>query len=350
MVFLMLGSVWMNSPRRVDGFLRVYLWGALFAALYGLRQFVFGLAPFELERISMFGSIASEIEKLGRTRIPSSFGDPATFAFVMMSGVLLLPIIRFRPILPPVIRRCYLLVLGLFLFGLLMSLVRGPLVACAVAVAFLFVIQQGRVLTRIVQLLGMAIVAVILFFLLNYAVINGIFVQSDNELLKAVDRILTSVWTAVPLPVDLESLTWQQRSLRTLSVETRQSGWQQAITFLLENPWGGGIGAMTEGRRELGFSVGDVGFMRFGMELGWFGLFAFLGLFFSIPWVAYRKLRLISDKSTVVLGYQLLALWVGYFVASQGAPYLYTEILSAAVWTVAGILLNLDIIAKVSSQ
>jgi len=46
------------------------------------------------------------------------------------------------------------------------------------------------------------------------------------------------------------------------------------------------------------------------------------------------------------LGYQLLAVWVGFFVAMLGTCYLHTEILSGIMWTTGGILLNLDLIAK----
>lgn len=346
MGFLVLSSVWMNSARRVDGFLKVYLLGALFAALYGLRQFVFGLAPFELDRLYMFGLPFIEIASLGRTRIGSSFGEPATFAFVMMSAILILPITRLRPILPKVIQRNYLWAFGLLLAGLLMALVRGPLVALVVAAAFLFAIRRRRLQTKIVQAFALAIVAVVLVFALNYVVVGGVLADSEDQSVRAVNQVLTSVWSAIPMPVDLDSLTWQQRGLRTLSVTYRQNAWQEGLAFLLNNPLGGGIGALTEGSREIGFAITDVGLLGYGIELGWLGFFGFLGLFFSVPWVAYRKLKSISDKKVAASGRYLLALWVAYTVASLGAPYLHTEILSAVVWTVAGILLNLDVIAK----
>ena len=81
MGFLILSSVRMNSRRAVDGFLKMFFLGALFAALYGFRQFAFGLAPFEYDRLITGGSLATEIQYLGLTRIPSSLSQPTDFCF-----------------------------------------------------------------------------------------------------------------------------------------------------------------------------------------------------------------------------------------------------------------------------
>lgn len=351
--FLILSSVWMNTVQRVDEFVRIYLIGALFAVLYGLRQLIFGLAAFEVNRLARFGSIVNEIEVWGRTRIPSSFGDPATFAVVMMVAILTLPLIQFRSFLPKVVRRNYRLAFVLLLLGLLMTLVRAPLVAFFVAQAFLLVVTPRRITRKVAVVVIIATILISTFIALNAIVISGAFAQSSSPLVRSLDNILTSVWSLIPSQVDLGSLTWQQRNLRTLSVNERQLAWQEGVAFVLNHPFGGGVGTMTENGRINGriveFTSIDTGWLRFGIEAGWLGLVGFLGLLFSVPWIAYRKLKRVVDKNTLALGYTLLAVWIGYAVASLGVPLFHTEILSAVAWTVAGILLNLDMIAKNSN-
>lgn len=344
--FLILSSVWMNTVQRVDEFFRIYLIGALFAVLYGLRQLIFGLTAFEVNRLAQFGSIVNEIEVWGRTRIPSSFGDPATFAVVMMVAILTLPLIQFRSFLPKVVRRNYRLVFVLLLLGLLMTLVRAPLVALFVAQAFLLLVTPRRITRKVAVAVIIATILISTFIALNAIVISGAFAQSSSPLIRSLDNILTSVWSLIPSQVDLRSLTWQQRNLRTLSANYRQVAWQEGIAFVLDHPFGGGVGTMTESRRIVELTSVDTGWLRFGIEAGWLGLIGFLGLLFSVPWIAYKNLKRVADKNTRSLGYTLLAVWIGYAVASLGVPLFHTEILSAVAWTVAGILLNLDMIAK----
>jgi len=339
--FLLLSSAWMNSRRAVDGFLRIYLLGAVFAALYGLRQFVFGLAPFELDRLAVAGSVLDEIKYLGRIRIPSSFGVPPAFAFVMLTAILLVPISQSRLKLPTAIRRAYPLVLSLLLFiGLLISLMRGPLLAMLVAIAFFSITQRRHVFARFGLVFLMAIVVLALGQV-------GATVEPDkldNKILRGVANIIESVWTVMPFHGD--PLRERQSMLASLPITYRLQYSKEVVAFLISHPLGGGVGTVTTGQaRYLHLPSIDIGYLRLAAEIGWPGLLAFLSLFLSVPWVAYWRLRMISDRYTVTLGHRLLALWIGYAVLLATNPYLETEIISAAVWTLGGILLNLDIIA-----
>lgn len=339
--FLILSSVWMNSARAIDGFLRIYVLGALFAALFGLRQFFFGLLPFELEHLATKGATLGEMLYLGRIRIPSSFLDPVAFGFVMLTALFMLPSARSRLLSRRVMQRGHFLVLGLLLFGLVSSLSRGALVALVVGVAFLYLKRRRRVLA----ILGRILLAVAVVLALNYVAISVDFAQSDNAVVRNIGGVVDSVWSIFPL-ISPKSLSYQQQVLRTLSVEYRLRYANEVFAFLMSHPLGGGVGTLTTRQsRYTELPSGDIGYLRLATETGWPGLLTFLGFFFSIPLVAYQKLRLVSDNYSVILGHQFIGLWVAYATALLSYAYLETEALSAIVWTIGGILLNLDVIA-----
>ncbi len=347
MGFLILSSIWINSPKRAYVFFKIYLWGALIAALYGFRQLLFGLMPFELERLSLMGAVVQESATFGRTRISSTFGDPATFSFIMMSAMLMLPLIRQVPAWGGVIQRHYWIVLGLLCAGLLLSFARIPMVALAVALMFLFIIKRRLITTKVLRLASLTAAIVVLVFALNYLVFNRVLVQYDNKLIRVGDAVLSSVWSVLPATDDIDLLPWRVKALKVLSGSRRKAAWGEGLNYLFQNPLGVGIGKITEGGQDaITFSPVDVGVLRFGLEVGILGFVAVLGLWFSVAWVAYRKMKRVSDRHTLMMGRQLFALWVAFSVALLGNAYLHVEILSATVWAVGGILLNLDVIAE----
>jgi len=340
MGFLVLSSARMNSSRAVDGFLKVFLLGSLFAALYGLRQFAVGLVPFEYARLITGGSLAIEILYAKLTRIPSSLSMPTAFAFAMLTAVLLLPALRLPQIRRKAVRRIYLLGLGsLLLVGLLISSMRGPLLALAVAVVFIFLVQRRRISTKLVKIL--LLVAVIVAFA-NIA-LSYDFAQSDNALIRSTGKVIESALSAIPLPIT-DTQSERQRGM-AIGIASRLRQMEEFIPIIVSHPFGVGVGTVTTKQGILNFEAPEIGYLRIMAETGWFGLIAYLGIFLSIPWVAYRKLKSISNKYVVVLGYQLLGLWVAYGVATATGWYLETEISSGVAWIVAGILLNLDVIA-----
>jgi hypothetical protein len=146
--FLFLSSIWLKSAHRVDEFIKVFLFGAIFVALYGLRQYFFGFFSFELERLATAGSALMEFELLGRARIPSTFGQPTPFSFVMMISILIFPIARFRQTFPIIFHRGYYVFLALLFVGLVISLMRGPFIAFLVAVTFLLLISSSRLIKK----------------------------------------------------------------------------------------------------------------------------------------------------------------------------------------------------------
>lgn len=343
--YFALSSIWMINQERVIKFLKINLWGSLIAAIYGVWQFRFGLLPFEINHLGNFGGLVAEISYTGRIRIPSVFVDPATFAFMMMFASIILPAMRAHlAILKS--RIIYVSFQLLLLGGLLMSLVRSSLVAFAIAVLFLFFIQRRHLIKKYLQVVFLGFAGLVTIYFLNYSVMQLELTRSNNSLVKGIGNVIESLWSVLPSSIiDSGTVNWRLSNLRTISIRARMSGWLESIDYLLRNPFGGGVGSVGEGTLGFNFSPVDVGFMRFGLEIGWTGLFAILGIFFVIALSSVLTLRRIKDYRIRKLSVYLLTAWVGFFAALMSTSFLHTEILGAIVWTIAGVLINLDLIA-----
>ena len=100
------------------------------------------------------------------------------------------------------------------------------------------------------------------------------------------------------------------------------------------------------GNGELYLSPIDVGVLRYGLELGWIGLTAFVCLWLSILCSAVRKIMRSGDRGTRVLGRYLIAAWIAFFCASAITSYMHTTVIAIFTWAIGGIMLNLDKIAE----
>ena len=170
------------------------------------------------------------------------------------------------------------------------------------------------------------------------------FAKSDNVLIRSTGLVVESALSALPFSVtDTQS---ERQVGMAIGAETRLRQSEEFIPIFASHPFGVGVGAVTTNQGNLDFEPPEIGYLRIAAETGWLGLAAYVGLFVSIPWVAYKKLRLISNKYVITLGYQLIGLWVAYGVATGTGWYLETEVSSGIAWIVAGILLNLDGIAS----
>lgn len=339
-------SLWMSTVQRVDRYVTIFVIGALFAAVYALRQVVFGLLPFELDRLALMGSSLGEIDKLGRVRIPSSFGDPATFAFVTMVGVMLFLLARQLGSLPTLTRRLAWPSLALLAVGLGVTLTRTPLMALVAGVGVV-VLSSGRLNFKWVLRIGaLAVAGVAAIYGINYLVVNETLAQSNVEWVKSVNNVLSSAWTLIPAFVSGD-VGRELDTLRGLSTQSRLDGWTEGLTYLLLHPLGGGLGAMTEGGgNDISFSPIDVGVLRYGLELGWLGMFAMIGLWLAVLVAGLRKYLRISQPRTRTIGRYLMATWVAVGVAECITSFFHTELIAIVVWTLGGIILNLDKIAN----
>jgi hypothetical protein len=345
-IVLYLASVWLTTQQRVDTLVRIVVAGSIFAVLYALRQLVFGLLPFELERLAQMGSGLDEIDKLGRTRIPSSFGDPATFSFMMMLGVVLYLYSNARNLLPTLARARYL-VLSLLLLGLGVTLTRAPMLGLGIALACIVATSSRLSVNLLIKWMGAALGVVVLVLVVDGIVSSGVLAQSDAPWARSLDNVLQAVWTLIPAFVTGE-VTEQLDKLRNVSANSRADSWAEGFRFLLRHPFGGGPGAVTENAGGLlQFAPVDVGILRYGLELGWLGLIGMVGTWFAVFLAGLRKLLRVPDPATRTLGRYLLAMWLAIGAAQAVTSFLHTELLSVLVWSFGGVLLNLD---RISNQ
>jgi hypothetical protein len=350
MVMLLVASAWLDTARRADLFMVIFVFGSIFAALYAFRQLIFGLMPFELERLALMGNSGREIETVGRIRVPSTFGDPATFAFFSMLGMCLLITARRRGTLPDFVRKFYKPVLLLLLLGLAMTLTRAPLLGLVCAMMWLYFTSRRLDVRWIANIAGLAVLVITVIAGINYIVVNGVLAESEVPWIRTTNNILSSVWSLIPAAVSGD-VGARLENLRGGSATSRIEAWSEGLAFLVQNPLGGGLGAMTEGAWDvITFSTIDVGILRFGMELGWLGMFAMAGLWASVLVVGFRKWMRIAEPRTRELGRGLLATWVAIGAAQSVTSFLHTELIAYMVWMIAALLLNLDRIANSDSS
>jgi hypothetical protein len=342
---LYLSSTWLTTQERVDNLIRIFIAGSIFAVIYALRQLIFGLLPFELDRLAQMGSGLDEIDKLGRTRIPSSFGDPASFAFVEMMAVVLYLYVRARRLMP-LLARSRFLVLPLLLLGLGVTLTRAPMLGLAVAIACIVATSSRLSVNLILKWVSAILGVVLVLVAVNEVVSSGVLAQSDAPWARSLDSVLQSVWSLIPAFVTGE-VSEQLDKLRNMSAQSRLESWAEGMRFLFRHPFGGGPGAILENNGAmLQFAPVDVGILRYGLELGWAGMIGLVGMWFAVLWAGLRKMLRAAHPDTRVLGRFLLALWLAAGVAQSITSFLHTEMLSIMVWSFGGVLLNLDRISN----
>jgi hypothetical protein len=345
-VALVTASAWLDTTRRADQFLRVLAIGGVIAAAYAVKQVAFGLLPFEAERVALMGASAREVDVLDRVRIPSLFGDPATFGFFGMLSICLLLVARRRSVLPVGLRTFPRLSVLLILVGVGSTLTRAPMLGLAVAMAWRLVTSDRFTPRFVAKLVAVALVALLLVFALDWLVTNNVLADSPIGWVRAVHNTLTAVWTLVPSAFGGDS-TAQLDALRSGSASQRSDAWVEGLEFLVRNPLGGGLGTMTEGGANvITFSPVDVGFLRYGLELGWVGMFSMMALWAAVFAQGFRKWRRATDSRTRELGRGLLGAWLAIGVAQSVTSFLHTELIAAVAWMVGAQLLNLDRIAN----
>jgi hypothetical protein len=79
-------------------------------------------------------------------------------------------------------------------------------------------------------------------------------------------------------------------------------------------------------------------------------MFAMVGIWASVLIVGFRKYVRLHDVRTKSLGRYMLATWVAIGAAQCVTSFFHTELLATMIWTVGGILLNLDKIANSESE
>jgi hypothetical protein len=350
-IALITASAWLDSTQRADRFIRIFVIGGVGVALYAMRQIAFGLLPFEAERVALMGSSGREADILERVRIPSIFGDPATFCFFGMVAVCLLWTAQRRDVLPAVVRDWPKLSFLLLLLGVGSTLTRAPMMGLGVAALWLLFTSDRMNARFLLKLGGIALVGLLVIVGLNYIVLNNVLADSPISWVRSLHNMLTAIWTLVPFAFGDTEITGRLEVLRSGSATARGEAWIEGLNFLLRRPFGGGIGTITEGGDSmLTFSPIDVGYLRFGLELGWLGMLSMFGLWAAVFVQGVRKWRRARDARSHELGRGLLAAWLAIGAAQSVTSFLHTELIAAVAWMIAAMILNLDKIANSESR
>lgn len=336
MQVLIVSSAWINTQRRVDMVMKILVLGAFFTALWGIRQLVFGFLDFELERLNKMGASLREMEFMGRKRISSTFGDPLTFSFFLMIGVLAYTYVRKRKQLLWLTKTLHPWSILIIFAALVLTLTRAPLLGLMVG-ATTYTLLSLRITKRLLIIFGCVIVGVALMVVgLNWLVESRILADSDSDGLRAIHGGLESFWTLFQLAKG-DEIDPQMYFLVNQSKDARSNAWGEGVNFLLTHPQGAGF----SGETVFDFAITDVGILREGLELGVLGIISIIGVFIAIGLCAFADCTRIPDFEVRKRGYFFIASWVAIFVVCGISSIIETSVIAIVIWSIGGIMLNL---------
>lgn len=328
-------SAWITKKEYVEYLIKVFIWCIFFACLYGFRQLIFGYFPFELDRLAMMGASAKEAEILNRIRITSSFGDPLVFSFYTMLGYLALLFARKAGFLPRFFNTYYRLMLVIVFLALILSLTRAPLLGL-VAGLILFYLLNNKI--KYSHLLRVALIFCLGFgflMIVNHIVVNELLANSEIPLLASINDGLQSFWSLFEFAFrnsddpTLEFLTNQ-------SQQDRKEAWSEGIHYLTMHPFGAGIKPVGV----FSFSIGDVGLLSIGLQIGVFGLVSFLLILSYIGVQAFFDIRNIVSIKWRSSGFVFLSMWLAIIICAGISSIFDSSVIALWIWIIASVLLR----------
>ncbi len=328
-------SVWINTQQRINVIIRIFVWGGFLAAIYGLRQLLFGFMQFEVDRLALMGASLKEMQVLGRVRMTSSFGDPLVFGFYMMIGIFYYYIARQKKLLPSLTSKAHPVVLMLMVIGLLFSLTRAPLLGLICGGIFISIFSFRFTKRNLSVMLKILFGLVIVLFSLNELVTSKILADSDDLILKALNNGTKSFWSLYQMAMTTQENTYDTRMIN-LSKDSRLVAWEDGITYLVSNPFGAGL----IDDSPFDFSVGDTGILSVGLRIGFVGLLAMVMIGFLVGFKSWIQIRSIPDLAYRRVAYIYLGMWVAIIITGAISSILVSSVLAVVIWTVAAILLN----------
>lgn len=328
-------SVWIDKQHRIDYITKIFVWGGILTAIYGIRQLLFGFMQFELDRLALMGSSLKEMNVMNRVRITSSFGDPLLFGFYMMICILFYFLARKRGIATTITRKWYPWSLILIFIGLIFSLTRAPLLGlfCGAILIFLlgFRLRKKTILTIFI-----ALASVILFIVgIDLLVTSKVLASSDNSLLQSINKGAESFWSLTQLVFgdqEDEAIYF----LVNQSKDSRSNSWGLGISYLLSNPFGAGL----TDRTNFTFSIGDTGILSLGLQIGVVGLISMIILIFMVGIYSLLGIKSIPNLNFRSQSYFFLGMWFSIIITGTISSILDSSVMAIVVWTIAAILLN----------
>ncbi|WP_129713789.1 O-antigen ligase [Pedobacter sp. SYP-B3415] len=268
--------------------LKMWLTLSFFAALYAIKQEVFGFSQFELNSIS--DPLTTNLLFIdGHWRKFSIFSDPVAFSYNMVIGTIICIVLIFGRL--QIWKKVILAALAiLFMVVMLFSGTRGAYVLLPAAMVLLAVMNYNR---RV----------------LIFAVIGGIFFL-----------LLVRLPTSNPAIARFQSAFTPSDDA---SFNLRKMNQKRIQPYILSHPIGGGLGATgVWGVRFAPYSFlanfpPDSGYVRVAVELGWIGLGIFCTLMFVILRTGINNYYLIRDPElktyTLAMVLVIFALGIGNY-------------------------------------
>ena len=232
--------------------LKIWIVLALFAALYGLNQQLFGFFPFEQKWLDDNPTAISLYFIGGVWRKFSIFSDPVTFSYNMVIAAVLCISLMTGPM--KTWKKTVLgIIAALCLYSMLFSGTRGAYVLVPVALGMFMILKFNRGVLIFGLVAGAAMAALV-------------FMPTNNLAIRRFQSAFSPEYDA--------------------SYNVRANNQKAIQPFILTHPIGGGLGATgTWGQR---FSPNsflanfppDSGYVRVAVEIGWMGLLVFCTLIF----------------------------------------------------------------------
>ncbi|MEX2512277.1 MAG: O-antigen ligase family protein [Cyclobacteriaceae bacterium] len=306
-----------HRNKDLNRFIKIILIFSLFAAIWGLKQYIFGVDAAENRWLNE-GSRSTHV-LLGHLRIFSFFSDAGQFgAGIAHAGVIAM-VLAMGPFK---VKYRILLALGglLFFYLMILSGTRGALIVpIAGALTYLFASKNFKIMLAGLLALGMV------FVFLKFSNIGN-----ENFQIRRMRSALD--------PEDA-------------SLNVRFENQMKIASYLSGRPFGGGIG--TSGSWGKRFSPGtflaetpnDSWYVKIWAEMGIVGLLLHLGILFYIGLMALFKIWKIKDRELRQKLLALLSGYVGIAIASYGNPLLGqmpTGIILYMSWSYFFLSQNLD--------
>ena len=328
-------SIWIDKQKRIDYITKIYVWGGILTAIYGIRQLLFGFMQFELDRLALMGSSLKEMNVLNRVRITSSFGDPLLFGFYMMICTLFYFLARKRGIENIITRKWHPWTLILIFISLIFSLTRAPLLGLFCGAIFIFLfgfrLRKKTIATIFKFLAGVAL----LILGIDLLVTSKVLALSDNSFLQSINNGAESFWSLTQL-VFGDQKDETTYFLINQSKDARSNSWSIGYSYLLSNPFGAGL----TDRSDFTFSIGDTGILSLGLQIGFIGLISMIILIFMVGIYSWFAIKSVPNWNFRSQSYFFLGMWVSIIITGTISSILDSSVMSIVVWTIAAILLN----------
>ncbi len=263
---------------------------AIFASLYGLKQEYIGFFGFEDAYLHSDPAIEGLLFIAGVWRKFSIFSDPVAFSYNMVTASMLCMGLMSGP-LSKLKKTALVIIIFILILGMLYSGTRGSYVLIPVAMIMLAILKYSRKV-----LLLMVILAAI--------VVGLIYVPTSNVRLNRFQSAF--------------------RPSDDPSYNVRATNQKRIQPYILAHPIGGGLGATENFGQQfapnsyLAHFPPDSGYVRVAVELGWFGVFLFCILMFTILKTGINNYYSIQDPE--LKSYCLAALLVVFALNFGNIP------------------------------